>query len=148
MRVRSLILPVVLVLSTACSARSDEGGGTDTRTPLVVPADAADAVRAEMRTMLGSLHSLLTAMPLGDTAVMRQAASAAGMAAAADTALEHLLPEQFLVLGMTTHRQFDSLAAAIVRGIPADSVAAHLGLLTANCVTCHATYRLAPAGRQ
>ncbi len=143
----SRMFPAALVLSAACSA--DSGGSeTDRRTPLAVPTGAADAVRAEMRTMLGSLHSLLTAMPQGDTAAMRQAATAAGMAAAADTALEDLLPEEFLVLGTATHRQFDSLAAAIVRGVPTDSVAARLGLLTTNCVSCHATYRLAPAARR
>jgi hypothetical protein len=92
--------------------------------------------------MLGSIHSMLAAVPARDTAVMRQAAIASGMAAAADTALEHLLPEAFLQLGMATHMQFDSLGAAISAGLNADSAIARLGPITANCVSCHQTYRL------
>lgn len=92
--------------------------------------------------MLGSLNQLLAAGARGDTAAMRAAAARSGLANAADPALEQLLPKEFLHLGMSTHRQFDELAAAVQQGISADSVLARLGTLTSNCVACHATYRL------
>jgi hypothetical protein len=97
-----------------------------------------------MRTMLNSLNQLLTAGARGDTAGMRVAATRSGLATAVDPALEKLLPEEFLQLGMSTHRQFDELGAAVQRGVSADSVLTRLGQLTSNCVACHATYRLAP----
>lgn len=142
MRVPSLITCGVVAVGLGCAEPPTPQASADGRTALRVPVEAADAVRAEMRTMLGSIHAMLTAVPTRDTAAMRQAAMAAGMAAAADTALEHLLPEPFLELGMATHLQFDSLGAAIGAGLTADSAIARLGPITANCVSCHQTYRL------
>ncbi|HET7601202.1 MAG TPA: hypothetical protein VFK09_12970 [Gemmatimonadales bacterium] len=95
-----------------------------------------------MRTMLASLQGVLKASVAGDTAAMRQAAARSGLAMAADPALEKLLPEGFLRLGMDTHRQFDALAAAIGAGAPRDSVTARLARVAGNCVSCHETYRL------
>ena len=89
----------------------------------------------------GTLHD-----PARDTAAMRQAALAAGMAAAADTAHEDALPHAFVELGVATHLQFDSLGAAIGAGLSPDSAIARLGPITANCVSCHKTYRLEVGG--
>ena len=133
-----------ILLLASCGERppAEETGGADGRQAIEVPVEARDAIRLEMRTMLGSLHTLLAAAPRGDTAAMREAASRSGVAPSADMALERLLPEEFLKLGMNTHRQFDELAAAIPAGLPADSLQARLGRITANCVACHDAYRL------
>jgi cytochrome c556 len=64
------------------------------------------------------------------------------MAMAVDPALERYLPKNFLQQGMRTHLQFDSLAAAVGTGAGPDSVIARLANLTANCVSCHTTYRI------
>lgn len=135
---RSVVLCAVVL---ACRAQPP-ATVADARTALNLPPEAADAIRGEMRTMLGAVHAILAAPR--DSAAVRAAAHSAGMSAAADTALEHVLPEQFLVLGTATHRQFDSLALAAGRGISTDSLLARLARLTANCVSCHAAYRLAP----
>lgn len=129
----------LLGLALACRSPSSDSLG-DPRIALALPPDAALAIRTEMRTMLGSLHTILAAAPT-DTAAIQSAARAAGMAGAADTALEHLLPARFLTLGTAVHQAFDSLGVA-----PHDSVIARLGRLTQTCVTCHATYRLTAAG--
>lgn len=126
----------------ACAPRGDEVTAADGRAPIVVPAEVRDKILGEMRTMLGSLNGILVGLSRGDTAAMRQAASAAGMAMAADPALERYLPKNFLQQGMRTHMQFDSLAAAIGAGLGPDSVIARLANVTANCVSCHATYRM------
>jgi len=119
-------------------ARADSDGRQVTAVPLAV----REAVRTEMRTMLGSVHGLLMASMAGDTAAMRQAATRSGLATAADPALEKVLPEGFLRLEIDTDRQFDELAAAIAAGIARDSVVGQLARLTGNCVSCHASYRL------
>jgi hypothetical protein len=98
-----------------------------------------------MRTMLTSLHQIHLGLATHDTALVHRAARASGLAAAADPALEPLLPAEFLRLGVATHSQFDSLAVAIKSGVPADTLLDRLPRLTSNCVQCHATYRLAPA---
>lgn len=114
----------------------------DTRTAIALPVDARDAVMAEMRTMLGSVNGILIGQVQGDTAAMRQAALASGAAAAADPALEQMLPEAWLKLAMSTHQAFDELAQAVARAKPGDSITAHLARVTGNCVACHAAYRL------
>ena len=116
--------------------------GADGRQVTHVPLEARDAVRAEMRTMLGSLHDILRASMVGDTSAMREAATRSGLATAADPALEKLLPEGFLQLGVNTHQQFDELAGALQMGLPPDSVVGRLTRITGNCVSCHATYQL------
>ena len=118
--------PWLLVLVLACGGpqAAHRGVGADRRQATVVPLQVSEAVRTEMRTMLGSLHGVLTASISGDPA------------------LEKVLPEGFLQLGITTHRQFDDLAAAIAAGAPRDSIAVRLARLTGSCVSCHETYRL------
>lgn len=115
---------------------------TDGRTAVPLPAEANDAVRAEMRALLGSLQALLATAPARDTTAMLAAARAAGTPAAADTALEHLLPAEWMTMAMTMHRGFDSLAVAIRARAGTDSLAARLGVTLSSCVSCHSQYRL------
>jgi hypothetical protein len=130
-----------------CRTAPHETGDADGRTALALPAHAAAAVRAEMRTMLESLHDIHRGLAAGDTALIHQAATRSGLAQAADPELEPLLPEGFLRLGVATHAEFDSLAAAIGAGTPPGDLLARLPRLSAGCVACHRTYRLAPNGR-
>jgi hypothetical protein len=145
MSIRPIAAAAALLGSmAACSQAPEQPASNDGRTPLSVDINEADAVRAEMRTMLGSLNAMLTALPARDTAALRNAALAAGMAAAADTALEHLLPEEFLRLGVSVHQQFDGLGLALAGGLSPDSVLPRLAKITADCVACHTLYRLEP----
>lgn len=139
----SILTALLLILG--CKGTPPEAASADTRQALPLPVAAQDAVRAEMKVMLTSLNQILTALPRRDTAAMRTAAAASGLATAADPTLERLLPEQFLTWGMDTHRAFDTLATAVAAGVPADSIVVQLGAITGRCVTCHATYRLAAA---
>lgn len=133
-------LGATLLTVPACRTKAVQS--SDTRTAVVVPVEARDAILTEMRTMLGSMNGILSAVVNGDTASIRSAAVAAGTAMAADPTLEKILPEQFLRMGMNTHQQFDSLAAAIVGPAARDAAIARLARLTGNCVSCHALYRL------
>lgn len=137
-------LAVASLAVAACRGRAPAPAAqsSDTRTAIPLPVSGRDAVLAEMRTMLGSMNGILGAITRSDTAAMRQAAAAAGVVMAADPALEQLLPADFVGLGMNTHMQFDSLAAAVGAGAPPDSAIARLARLTGNCVSCHAMYRL------
>lgn len=134
---------VLFAASAACQQRPSEAPTTDRRQAVVLPVETQDAVRAEMNTMLTSLNRILAALPRRDTAAIRQAALASGLATAADPALEKLLPEQFMAWGTQTHQGFDELAALQGPAAAQDSVLGHLGAITQLCVTCHATYRLA-----
>lgn len=126
----------------ACGREGFVPAGRDTRTAIVVPAAARTAVLAEMRTLLGSLNGILTAQVNADTAALRLAATPSGTAAAADPDLEKLLPEAWLQLAMSTHQQFDDLAASASRPRGLDSITVRLARVTGSCVACHAAYRL------
>lgn len=143
---RCLIALVIPAILSSCGPKPPAESGGDARTAVPLPPEAVAAVRTEMRTMLGSLHDIHRALAEGDTALAHRAATASGLAAAADPALEPLLPESFLQMGMGTHLQFDSVALAIASGTPVESLPPRLPRLTANCVTCHATYRLVSQG--
>jgi len=136
-----------VVAFAGCGTDGPPPTGRDGRTAIMLPVEARDAVLAEMRTMLGSVNAVLIAQTTGDTAAMRQAALASGTAAAADPALETLLPEAWLKLAMTTHQQFDGLARAVVPPGGRDSTIERLARITGNCVACHAAYRVEVARR-
>jgi cytochrome c556 len=134
-------LVAALGVATLGAGCGGEAASPDTRTAVQLTAEQRNAVLTEMRTMLGSVSSVLGAAVRNDSAGVRGAARASGTSAAADPALEKLLPEAWLQMAMQTHSGFDSLAAAGAKG--RDTVVARLGKVTTNCVSCHAMYRLA-----
>jgi cytochrome c556 len=63
------------------------------------------------------------------------------MAMAVDPTLEQKLPQQFLEVGMATHKKFDQLADLAGTRAPAEQVIRSLAEVTTSCVACHAMYR-------
>jgi hypothetical protein len=116
----------------------------DVRTAIVLPVQGRHLVLTEMRGMLTSVQGYVDAAARGDTAGMRAAAQASGMAAARDLdpAMQQRLPAEFLRLGMSTHAAWDSLAADVSRGVPTGQALGRLGTIMGNCVACHAQYRI------
>ena len=119
---------------------------TDPRTPVPLPAEAQQAVLREMRQLLGAVGGAMAGAANGDTSVVLAALAPAGSAAAADPALEALLPAGWKELAERTHGDFDGLAAAVrrTRGPQAlkDTVLVHLARLSGGCASCHETYRV------
>jgi cytochrome c556 len=145
---------VALVLAVAgCAATSDrpahEHGAaathghqaTDARRQISLTPAERDAVLAEMRTMLGSVSGVLHGLTAHDRQAIEQAARASGMAMAVDPRLEQKLPQQFVEIGMATHKKFDHLADLARTRAPADQVVRSLADVTTSCVACHAMYR-------
>jgi cytochrome c556 len=119
---------------------------SDPRTAVVLPADGQQAVLREMRQMLSAVGGAMAAAATGDTAALLAAVAPAGSAAAADPAIEALLPPAWKELAERTHGGFDSLAAA-VRRTPGkqelkDTVLVRLAHLNGSCTACHETYRV------
>jgi cytochrome c556 len=99
-----------------------------------------------MRQMLGSIGGAMSAAAKGDSTALQAALAPAGSAAAADPAIEALLPAQWKELAERTHGGFDSLAIA-ARGAsnPAalkDTVLVRLAQISGSCTSCHETYRV------
>jgi cytochrome c556 len=120
--------------------RDTHASASDVRQPVVLPYDAREAVLSGMREMTASLHGVMVSCAKGDTAGIRRAAAQSGMAMALGPGLTARLPEGFVRLADRAHRGFDAVAEAA--GMPKDSVAARMAVVTTTCVTCHAAYRL------
>ena len=117
----------------------------DPRTPVVLPAADQQAVLREMRQMLGAVAGVLAAAAKSDTVALVAALAPAGSAAAADPALDSVLPTTWKELAQRTHLGFDSLAATVRRTHePAlkDTVLVRVAQLIGSCTACHETYRV------
>lgn len=128
----------------AAGGEAGPGAEDDARQPVVVPAAARATVLAEMRQMLEAVNGILRASVPFDRAAVREAALSGGtrIAVDRDPAMAERLPEAFVRLGSSTHRDFDALAETVAAGAPRDTVLSRLADLTAKCVACHANYRL------
>ena len=128
----------------AVKASAGDTPGTDMRTPVAVDVATREAVLIEMRTMLKAVQGILGGAAAHDTVAIRTSASLAGMKAAseADPAVERMLGEDFVRLGMRTHAAFDSLADGVSREKNLDDTVRRLAGLMGNCVGCHEQWRL------
>ncbi|CBK43594.1 conserved exported protein of unknown function [Nitrospira defluvii] len=119
--------------------------GADGRTEILLAASERDQILGEMRQLLKSVDALIRAAgdSQPDRTVMAQAARAAGMSMAADTnpAIMAKLPLPFKQMGMSIHKDMDTLADAIVQNETPQHVLQRLASMTARCTTCHDLYR-------
>lgn len=148
---RAAVAIATLLTSLACDSASKNGKADtpaphDPRTAVELPADAQQAVLREMRQMLGAVGGALSAAARADTGAVIAALAPAGSAAAADPALEALLPATWKELAERTHGGFDSLTAAVRRTRTAaelkDTVLAGVARITGSCTACHETFRV------
>lgn len=118
----------------------------DPRTPVALPADGQQAVLREMRQMLGAFGGALSAAAREDTGAVIAALAPAGSAAAADPALEALLPATWKELAERTHGGFDSLTAAVRRARTGpglkDTVLVGVARISGSCTACHEAFRV------
>ena len=118
----------------------------DPRTPVPLPADGQQAVLREMRKMLAAIGGALSAASREDSAAVIAALAPAGSAAAADPAIEALLPATWKELAERTHGGFDSLTAAVRRtragpGLK-DTVLVGIARISGSCTGCHESFRV------
>lgn len=130
--------------TTASAEAGADAREGDRRRPIVVPEPARQTVLLEMRQMLEALNGVLEASAPFDRRAVREAALSGGtrIAVDMDPAMARRLPEEFVRLGSSTHEDFDDLAEIVEEGATRDTVISRLSALTANCVSCHAAYRL------
>lgn len=133
--------------STPKGARHVASASTsDPRTPVALPADGQQAVLREMRQMLGAMGGSLSGAAREDTGAVLAALAPARSAAAADPALEALLPAAWKELAERTHGGFDSLATAVRRTRTGrelkDTVLVGVARISGSCTACHETFRV------
>ena len=150
--VRVAIRVMGLVASLACDSKPKIAehvpppASSDPRTPVALPAAGQQAVLREMRQMLGAAGGALLAAARQDTAAVLAALAPAGSAAAADPALEALLPANWKELAERTHGGFDNLSIAVRRARTGqalkDTVLLGVARISASCTACHEAFRI------
>jgi cytochrome c556 len=156
-RITSFVLSRILLSALAlsvlgCSGASREPAPAapdttlDKRTAVALPADGQQAVLHEMRQLLSAMGGAMAAAAQNDTTALLAALLPAGSAAAADPAIEEMLPAEWKELAERTHGAFDSLAVAArrARGPQAlkDTVLVRLAQVSGSCTACHDMYRV------
>lgn len=119
-------------------------------TGLCVSDDTRATLHAEMRALLGALHGVHVALGERDFDALAERAAAGGTAMVGQ--VEHqthahptALPHEFVKIGLATHAAFDELAVLAREGGRPRELLPALSKVTAQCVSCHERYRLAPA---
>ena len=121
---------------------------TDMRQAVIVSAPERDALLEEMRWFLETVQGTMVALSEDDMDIVAELNSASGMRATAGTpqALTDKLPENFRLLGVSTHQLFDGIAQEATDMGDPSVITEQIGGLLANCTTCHATYRFEVEG--
>jgi len=142
----TLVLGTLLIAANCTKSQPEHPATLDPRTAVALPAEGQQAVLHEMRTMLGAISGALAATAREDTTALLAALRPAGMAAAADPALEEKLPAAWKQLAEKTHGAFDSLAVAArraPRGVALrDVVLTRLADIGGTCNACHEQFRV------
>lgn len=114
---------------------------------LCVSAETRTRLHHEMRQLLNAVHGIHAALAARDFESLTERAEAVG--GAMKDQVEHHghahppgLPHEFVKLGRATHAAFDELARLSREGGRPRELLPALSAVTANCVSCHARYRL------
>lgn len=141
------LLAIVVVLAGAAAYRFLSGGHThiasDGRAEIVLTPADRDIVLAEMRTFLGAVQGITTALTKDDLQTVAGQARSVGAAAVGQIppSLMQALPLEFKTLGHSVHADFDQLALDAEQMGDRDMALRQLGDILGKCVTCHAAYR-------
>lgn len=111
----------------------------------LAPAEAAKML-AGMRTYLETIQGIVAALAENDNARLAGIATESGAKQLHEVSpvVGLKAPVGFAMMSMDTHDKFDRLADKARRGTSRTEVLADLRDIMANCMSCHATYRLGP----
>lgn len=146
----TLVLLLTAALAVAVyifGIRGATAPASDGRVAILLEPGERDLVLTEMRAFLQASQAMVQAGAKGDLSSLAAAARRVGVAAQHEVpaSLIGKLPLEFKQLGFDTHARFDRLALDAEALGDAQQALAALGDLMANCVACHAAYRIDPA---
>lgn len=118
----------------------------DSREAVVLGPSEAETMLTGMRTYLETIQGILAALAENDSVRGADTAVKAGsaMLEGVPPATGLKVPFGFTMMSLDTHDRFDTLADKMRRGTSRSEVLRDLQNIMSNCISCHATYRLAP----
>ena len=121
----------------------------DERRVLSITEMQRNHILTEMRALLAGTQNILSALAMDDMAAVAHHARplGTGMAHKGEDNLQAVLPQEFMQLGMSVHKDFDQIAA------DAESLKNHKHTLKQlsesmnKCVACHDAYQIRITGQ-
>ena len=134
----------VLLFILGLVATSVQAEAIDNRQVLTLTESQRDHVLGEMRALLTGTQNILIALSKDDMAAVAQYARPLGMKMAdtAETHLKGVLPQEFMQLGMSVHKDFDLIAADAETLKDPKHTLKQLGESMSKCTACHASYQI------
>jgi hypothetical protein len=118
----------------------------DTRQVVALTPSEAEIMLTGMRTYLETIQGIVAALADNDTMHSSDIAAKSGArmldSVAPTTGLK--VPLDFTMISLDTHDKFDKLADKMRRGTSRTEVLSDMRNIMSNCISCHASYRLAP----
>jgi cytochrome c553 len=117
---------------------------SDPRQELILTEAQRHHVLSEMRALLDGTQQILSALAEEDMTRVAASAEALGlnMAHKAEDHLHHILPKEFMHLGMSLHQDFDQIAVD-AKNKPAPKKILHqLSAAMGKCAACHNAYQI------
>ncbi len=146
----ALWVPTALVLlwmSRSHKDPLDDPHPGDIREAVRMSPEERDHVLRRMRANLVSMHRILEATARDDMPAVARLAGAEGSAPFITQempSLRGVIPPPWTQLGKLVHAEMGELAKAAERDLPRSELLARLAKVSAGCVSCHNTYRIAP----
>ncbi len=133
-------LPVALGLASVNAVASE----VDNRQILDLTESQRHYVLTEMRDLLAGTQNILAALAKNDMAAVAEHARALGfdMKHKAENPLHHVLPKEFMQIGMPMHKEFDVIAADAAALKDPKHTLQQLSATMGKCIACHATYQV------
>jgi hypothetical protein len=134
------MLGIGLFLFTAAAAASE----IDKRQVVPLSEHQRDHVLTEMRALLAGTRNILDALSRDEMATVAREARALGlgMAGKGENHLKSVLPEAFMRLGMSVHRDFDSISHDAQSIKDPRHTLRQLSEAMKKCDSCHASYQI------
>lgn len=141
-----MLLVSLLVISTSSSAQSAGDYAVNQRTAVAVSAVEHAHVMTEMNDFLNALHGIQTALAAKDLETVAAIASKLGPRHgkhdAVGKSLHDKLPKEWFAMARPTHQNFLAIANEAKNKASVESILVAVSKTTAQCIHCHATYKL------
>ncbi len=133
-----------IILLLACFATSALAEEVDNRQMLNLTESQRNHVLSEMRSLLTGTQNILAALANDDRVAVAEHAQSLGfnMKHKAENPLHDVLPKDFMMLGMSMHKDFDLIAADAITLKDTKHTLKQLSGTMGKCTACHATYQI------
>lgn len=134
----------IIAMTLCLVATTVTANDIDERRVLPVTEMQRNHILTEMRALLAGTQNILSALARDDMAAVARHARplGTGMAHKGEDHMQAVLPQEFMQLGMSVHKDFDQIAADAESLKNPKHTLKQLSESMNKCVACHAAYQL------